>query len=222
MDNSKGYIYILTNKSFDNYVKIGYANDVEKRVEQLNSSECTPYAFYVYATYEVDARLMDKKVHTILDKLNPSLRAIQQYNGRMRKREFFAISAEDAYAVFEAMAEIHGCPERLKRWKTTKEELIDEEVAEIIENERRERHANYTFDYWNIPEGAELVHVDNPDIKCIVIDARRLEYNGEVYYMTPFVRKIGGKTSHGPGYIGRYFMYNGEMLSDIEARLYDK
>ena len=30
MDNSKGVIYILTNPSFPDYVKIGYADDIEK------------------------------------------------------------------------------------------------------------------------------------------------------------------------------------------------
>ena len=69
---SKGYIYILKNPSFPDYVKIGYADDVEERVKQLNSSECTPFAFRVYATYEVNSRLLDKKIHSIIDKLNPN------------------------------------------------------------------------------------------------------------------------------------------------------
>ena len=62
MEN-KGVIYILTNPSFPEYVKIGYADDVNKRLAQLNRSECTPYAFRVYATYEVDQRLDDLKLH---------------------------------------------------------------------------------------------------------------------------------------------------------------
>ena len=61
----KGYIYILTNPSFRDWVKIGYADNVEERVKQLNSKECTPFAFRIYATYEVNSRLMDKKIHTI-------------------------------------------------------------------------------------------------------------------------------------------------------------
>ena len=59
----KGVIYILTNPSFPQYVKIGYADDVQKRLQQLNRSECTPFAFRIYATYEVDARLDDLKLH---------------------------------------------------------------------------------------------------------------------------------------------------------------
>ena len=58
MDTSKGYIYILTNPSFPDYVKIGYSDNVEARLRQLKSTECTPFAFRVYATYEVPARYL--------------------------------------------------------------------------------------------------------------------------------------------------------------------
>lgn len=40
----KGVIYILTNPTFPQYVKIGYAQDLEKRLKQLNRSETIPYA----------------------------------------------------------------------------------------------------------------------------------------------------------------------------------
>ena len=60
MEETAGYIYTLTNPSFPEYVKIGYADDVEKRLNQLNRTECTPFAFRLYATYEVPNRLADK------------------------------------------------------------------------------------------------------------------------------------------------------------------
>ena len=66
----KGVIYILTNPSFPAYVKIGYADDVERRLQELNRSECVPFSFRVYATYAVNSRLSDKNVHAIIDKLN--------------------------------------------------------------------------------------------------------------------------------------------------------
>ena len=40
----QGVIYILTNPSFPEYVKIGYADNVESRLKQLNNSECIPFA----------------------------------------------------------------------------------------------------------------------------------------------------------------------------------
>ena len=86
MSDKNGVIYILTNPSFPEYVKIGYADDMKQRLAQLNRSECTPFAFRVYATYEVPTRLTDMKIHAMIDKLNPSLRAIDNVEGKKRIR----------------------------------------------------------------------------------------------------------------------------------------
>ena len=110
-----GYIYILTNPSFENYIKIGYATNIEKRLEELNRSECIPFAFRVYATYEVETTLSDKKVHGIIDQLNPHLRSIETFNGKKRVREFYAMTPEEAFSLLQAMAEIHNCTDKLKR-----------------------------------------------------------------------------------------------------------
>lgn len=75
MRTNKGVIYILTNPSFKEYVKIGYADNVESRLKQLNNSECIPFAFRIYATYEVEERLTDLKLHALIDQLNPNLRS---------------------------------------------------------------------------------------------------------------------------------------------------
>ena len=99
MSDKKGVIYILTNPSFPDYVKIGYADDIDKRLKQLNRSECIPFAFRVYATYEVKSRLSDLKLHAIIDKLNPDLRSIDDFNGQKRVREFYAMQPEEAYAI---------------------------------------------------------------------------------------------------------------------------
>ena len=78
----KGVIYILTNPSFPQYVKIGYADNVESRLNQLNNSECIPFAFRIYATYEVEERLTDLKLHELIDQLNPNLRSIDNVDGK--------------------------------------------------------------------------------------------------------------------------------------------
>lgn len=223
-----GYIYILTNPSFRDWVKIGYADDVVERVKQLNRSECTPFAFRVYATYEVNSRLMDKKIHSIIDKLNRNLRSVDEYNGQRRIREFFAISPEDAYEIFEAMAEINDCPHKLKKWESTADNLREEQIAEDIVEEctlrRQERCANFTFDHWRVPIGATLIHRDDDTIQFTIIDKRRLSFNGEIMYMTPFAKLISGKQylTNGPGWVSRNFKYNNELLADIERRLYSQ
>lgn len=90
-------------------------------MNQLNRSEYIPFAFRVYATYQVASRLSDKKVHDIIDKLNPDLRAIENFNGKQRVGEFYAMSPEDAYELLKAIAEIHGLESRLKLATPTKQ-----------------------------------------------------------------------------------------------------
>ena len=78
MEEKAGGIYILTNPSFPEYVKIGYADNVDKRLAQLNRTECTPFALRHYATYEVPDRLLDKKFHALLDMFDANLRAVDE------------------------------------------------------------------------------------------------------------------------------------------------
>ena len=124
-----GYIYVLTNPSFPEYVKIGYADDVERRLEQLNRSECLPFAFRLHCTYEVPGRLADKEVHGIIDTLNPRLRAVETFNGKPRAREFFNMSAEEAYGILKSIAVIHGDLDRLKLHAPDAASLADEAAA---------------------------------------------------------------------------------------------
>lgn len=216
---SKGVIYILTNPSFKEYVKIGYADDIKTRLAQLNRSECTPFAFRVYATYEVDTRLTDMKIHDIIDRLNPTLRAIDTVEGKKRVREFYAMTAEDAYSLFEAMAEIHGTLDRLKLAPLTNAQKQEEVVATEIQTEAREKAKPFTFSMCNIPIGAKITYYKDDTIFCTVVDDKKVEYNGEVMSLTAAARLVMGldSTAHIAG--PRFFKYNGEMLNDIRERL---
>lgn len=140
MSEKKGVVYILTNPSFPEYVKIGYADDVIERVNQLNRNECTPFAFRVYATYEVNARLTDMKIHNIIDKLIPNLRSIDAVEGKKHIREFYAMSPEDAYEILEAIAEINSLQDNLKLWEQTSKEQNEEAQAEEIKKLVSNRH----------------------------------------------------------------------------------
>lgn len=126
MNEIKGSIYILTNPSFPEYVKIGYAKDVKTRAKSLNASSSTPFAFRIYATYDVLEELEDLKLHSIIDNLNPSLRSIDEIDGRKRIREFFAMTKDTAYGIFEAIAEISGTKDRLHLWVASKKEEAEE------------------------------------------------------------------------------------------------
>ena len=172
-----GVIYILTNPSFPEYVKIGYADDIDKRLQQLNRSECIPYAFHVYATYEVNSRLSDLKIHSIIDKLNPNLRSIENFNGKQRVREFYAMSPEDAYSILEAIAEIHGRADKLKLVAMDESQRQAEETAQEIDAEHKEHLAPFRFSLCNIAPGEEIEYCNNPEIKCKVVDDKQVEYD---------------------------------------------
>ena len=217
MADKTGVIYILTNPSFPDYVKIGYADDIEKRLKQLNRSECIPFAFRVYATYEVASRLSDLKIHTIIDKLNPDLRSVESVKGKQRIREFYAMSPEDAYSILEAIAEIHGCSEKLKLVKPSNEEITAEQTAQEIDTESTERATNFSFTKCQIPLGAKIEFCNDPNITAEVVDDRNVKYNGETMSLTALAKLLTGKkySIAGP----KFFKYNGEWLNDIRHKL---
>jgi len=205
----KGIIYILTNPSFPEYVKIGYADDLERRLSELNRSECTPYAFRCYATYAVDERLTDLKLHQVIDTLNPDLRSIDTVDGKKRVREFYMISAEEAYNIFEAIAEISGTKDRLTKVALTEKDEQEETAATAT------RRSRFTFSMLDITVGSELVYVDDPNIKCIVANDRQVEYQGQLYTLSALDYLFSGQCRQGP----RYFTYNDEILTDRRLRL---
>ena len=210
---AKGYIYILTNPSFPQYVKIGYASDVQRRLGELNRSESLPFAFRVFATYETTSDLSDKEVHKIIDALNPDLRSIEEFDGKKRIREFYAMDPEDAYSILESIAKISGTEKCLKRWKETKQEAKDKEIAEVVRS-----HAKpVDFLRIGIPVGAELElwHKGECKATCTVVDNRHVKFNDEITSLTGVAREITGiKNVPGPD----YFKYNGEWINDIRRK----
>ena len=210
-----GVIYIMTNPSFPDFVKIGYATDVESRLRQLNRSECVPFAFRVYATYETAAPLQDKELHNIIDNLNPDLRAIDTFDGKKRTKEFYAMSKEDAYALLESIAKLSGTLDKLKRLTPEGHEIVDEEVAAEIQEEAKERRSPFSFEKCGIPVGAEVVLADQADVIATVKDDRHIEYQGFTYSLSALASKIL-KISYaiqGPS----YWTYQGKTLPSIRS-----
>ena len=216
-----GYIYIFTNPSFEEYVKIGYATDVKQRLNELNRSTAVPFAFRVYATYEVDSKLSDVKLHSILDKLNPDLRSREDVNGKTRIREFYAMSPEDAYSILEAIAEINGFKDRLKKWKATESEKKDAQLAQEISEEHKERLSPFAFSICNIAIGEQIEFCcpgnEHNGEMFVVADDKHVTYKNEAWSMTALAKELlhSKWALAGP----KYFKYKGEWLNDIRHRL---
>ena len=212
---SKGVIYILTNPSFKEYVKIGYADDLAKRLRQLNKSETIPFAFRAYATYDVDHRLTDKELHNLIDSLNPDLRSVETFNGKTRTKEFFAMSPEDAYAILEAIAKISGTTDRLHRVTPTGDELKDEEeAAEIVQEARR---GPFKFSAVGIPVGATITFIDDESVEASVVDDRHIKLNDQVTSLSRSAQDLKGYDHPTQGTL--YWKYEGRILNDIRNEM---
>ena len=217
---SKGVIYILTNPSFPQYIKIGYADDVKSRLKTLNDSPCIPFAFRIYATYDVEERLTDLKLHALIDQLNPNLRSIDNVDGKKRIREFYAMSPEQAYSILETIAVLGGRKDRLHLYEPTAVERQSEEMAQDIEEQHLERMAPFTFSKCNIPIGATITFVSqgnsNSGAKCVVKDDKTVEYQGKSTSLSALATELLGSKWGVAG--PRYFKYNGEWLNDLRAK----
>lgn len=210
-----GVIYILTNPSFPDYVKIGYADNLEKRMDDLNRSETIPFAFRAYAIYEVNSRLTDLVLHDLIDKLNPDLRSIDNFDGKERKREFYAMSPEDAYSLLESIAKISGTEDRLKKMKPEGHEIQDEETAAEVAKEAK--RGPFRFSVVDIPVGSTIHYINDESITAIVVDDRHISYKGVTTSMSAVAAELLDIDGTIQGTL--YFTYEGERLTDRRDRM---
>ena len=191
---AKGYIYIFTNPALNGMVKIGFASDVERRRKEL-STTALPYDYEVYATYETNGNLEDKKLHKLIDNLNPDLRV-------SKSREFFIMTPEEAYELLEAIALISGTKDKLKRM-----------VQPGNASQQAIRRPPINFAKCGIPIGAVLVSTDDPTQSVTVVAERKVEYNNEITSLSAVAQQIKGTKYPAQGPM--YFTYNGKLVADI-------
>lgn len=191
---AKGFIYIMTNPALKDMVKIGYATDVEARRKQL-STTALPYDYEVYATYETSGNLEDKKLHKMIDNLNPDLRV-------SKNREFFVMTSQEAYELLEAIATISGTTEKLKR----KGKNVPKIPAQHI------KKPPINFKKCGIPMGAELVFTEDPTVKVTVVSDRKVQWNEEETSLSA----VAGALKHSKAIQGSaFFTYEGKLITKI-------
>ena len=193
--NNTGVIYILINPSFPQYVKIGYANDLKSRLKSLNRSECIPFAFRVYAYYKVPKRLTDLEIHKIIDTINPNLRAIETIDGKERKREFYELSANDAYEILLGIAKINGMESNITLVEPTSKEIKEEEKAEEGRTKRvmiQLPRMDWLIEQGIVNIGDEVYIINHPDEVAVIKNAESVEYKGKLMSFNQFGCKITG------------------------------
>ncbi len=206
-----GAIYILVNPAFPTLVKIGYADDVQKRMKTLNSNSGIPDPYHCYAIYKVKKRLEDLKLHNLIDTLDSSLR-------HTKNREFYDMNCQKAYDILSAIAQINGDEEQLI-YNPYSDHYFEQSVfdGENIQDSQKQKQSRLKFSMIGIPIGSTLVFTKNPAITCITKnDDNKVEYNGVTYAIS----KLAAELLHiSAAQGGSYFKYNGELLVDIRKRM---
>ena len=153
-------IYILTNQSMPETIKIGITDNLERRVKELDNTS-TPLPFECYYAVEVqDASKIEKKIHEGLD------------DKRVRQnREFFNATPEQAKAILE-IAEVMG-----GKNVTPKEDIVETpQDKQALENARKKRGRIDYFGILGIQKGTTLTFSKDENITCVVSD------NGKIIF----------------------------------------
>lgn len=206
-----GAIYILVNPAFPDLVKIGYADDVAKRLKTLNGNSGLPDPFHCYAIYRVKKRLEDLRLHSLIDTLDSSLR-------HSPNREFYEMNCEKAFEILSAIAQINGDEEQLKKnpFSDSYFQNLKTDTQNAKAQSKGKKKDRLKFNMIGIPIGSTLVFVRDSRITCKTIDnINRVEYNGGIYSISVLAAKLMNISS---AQGGRYFMFNGELLTDIREK----
>jgi hypothetical protein len=73
------------------------------------------------------------------------LRAIENFEGKKRVREFYAMTAEDTDKLLDGISRINGMTNNLKKYSMTQKDKVAEETAEEIKEEKHERQSPFAF-----------------------------------------------------------------------------
>jgi len=196
-------VYILTNESMPEIIKVGITENLERRIKELDNTS-TPLPFECYYAVEVDnASTIEKKMHQGLD----------VYRVR-QNREFFSISPEKAKSFLE-IAEIMG-----GRNVTPTTEIVNEvQDSQALSNAKKIRE-RFNFKIINIEPGTILEFIKDRTITCEVVDDTKVRFRDEVVSLTrsalTIIQEMGYDWDRISG--PTYWSLNGETLSEIRRK----
>lgn len=201
-----GYVYILTNPSFRaDWIKIGKTSrTVEERMNELDTTS-VPKPFQVFATIKTKRyNEVERLIHRTIDRLS---------NFRIRpNREFFNIDPYVALDIFKGIASLI---EDAELWVSP--DVMESTEGDISGCTNGERRSRFKFSMCGINIG-EYVTFDPLAIQVKVVNDDSVEFEGEVYKLSPFVRTFmpeDRRNASGAYQGAKYFSYNGQVLDDI-------
>ena len=193
-------IYILTNQSMPDTIKIGITDNLERRVKELdNTSSPLPFECY-YAVEVEDASKIEKKIHEGFD------------DKRIRhNREFFYTTPEQAKSILE-IAEVMG-----GKNVTPKDDIVETEQDKQALDKSRKIRKRFNFEMINIQPGTILNFVKDNAITCEVHDDRKVKFRDKITSLSDaadiVLREMGYDWSAAQGPI--WWSYQGKSLSEL-------
>jgi len=198
-------IYILTNDSMPNYIKVGRTErEVHKRMIELDTT-ALPLPFQCYYACEVDDyQKVERALHAAFDDF------------RVRKnREFFhKLDPHKVRTILELLA---------VREVTPRDEVFSEpDDAQAIEKVARWTK-RFNFTEVGIPLGSVLNFVPDHSVTAVVNGDTTVEFDGESMTTSAAAlraqqqRGFLAKALSGPS----YWLYNGDTLSQVRMDVED-
>ena len=156
-------VYILTNESMPDTIKIGITDNLERRIKELDNTS-TPLPFECFYAVEVeDASVIEKQLHQGLD------------DKRIRQnREFFNATPEQAKALLK-MVEVMGGKD-----VTPKDVIAETEQDKQALNSAKQKRKRFNFEMINLTPGTILEFVKDNTITCEVYDDTKVKFKDQI------------------------------------------
>ena len=119
------------------------------------------------------------------------MRAIDNFAGKQRVREFYAMTKEDAYELLKNIAEINGRVKKLRLIQANEQERNDEEIAEKIDVDFKIRKGNdpISLNEYLVNKSPEMVALFNSLLNQVRIDCPETE----LYVLPQYIGLRKGK-----------------------------
>ena len=196
-------VYILTNESMPDTIKVGITENLDRRVRELDNTS-TPLPFECYYAVEVEnASAIEKKIHEGLD------------DKRVRQnREFFNATPEQAKAILE-IAEVMG-----GKNVTPKEDIVETpQDKQALDNARKKRGRIDYFGILGIQKGTTLTFSKDENITCTVSDNGKIIFRDKETTLSGSALLITNEMGYDWGQVqgAGYWCYQGKTLRDLIA-----
>ncbi len=194
-------VYILTNQSMPDTIKVGVTDNLDRRVRELDNTS-TPLPFECYYAVEVEnASTIEKKIHEGLD------------DKRVRQnREFFNATPEQAKAILE-IAEVMG-----GKNVTPKEDIVETpQDKQALENARKKRGRIDYFGILGIQKGTTLTFSKDESITCEVAHDGKVIFRGKETSLSGSALLITNELGYDWGQVqgAGYWCYQGKTLREL-------